>query len=148
LQTKITASTSREMQRVTFVESLYNSLKKQTAKAVDDHQRLIARVNDYLHDGLDDSECVEMLIIDGINREAAEGYLSLAKTGGSDSEEGGLYEYSFQFEDTYGKVWSSHDIGKTVKASSSEEAMTKIEEVLSGNIDLEADKIISVNRML
>ena len=134
------------MQRVTFVESLYNSLKKQTAKAIDDHQKLIAKAKAYLNDGLDESECVEMLIIDGLNREAASGYVNLARTGNSDSEEG-LYEYSFQFEDVYGKVWSSHDIGKTVRASTEDEAILKVEETLSSDTDLEADKIISVNRI-
>ena len=58
-----------------------------------------------------------------------------------------LPQYSFQFEDTNGSIWSSHDIGKIVTASSDEDAWTKAEEILEERQDIEFQRLISVNRI-
>lgn len=137
-------STNRDMQRLTFVESLHNSLKKQAVKAILDQNKFIALASNYVEDGLDDNECVELLMIDGISREAAESYVLMAQS--NKEEMGDLQDYSFQFEDEYGKIWSSYDIGKTVKASDDNDAWIKAEETLDEIED--AQKILSVQRII
>jgi hypothetical protein len=143
--------TTRDIQRTTFIESLYNNLKKQAAKAEVEHEKFRVLVSSYLTDGLEEAECVELLMIDGLSRDTAESYTAMAMSLGtgkeSDDSSEGLYEYSFQFEDVHGIVYSSFDIGKTVKASSNNEAWTKAEDALSIEDTLEFDKILSVNRI-
>lgn len=141
-----TAITSRDIQRLTFVESLQSNLKKQATKAIEDHTKFIVLAGSYLTDGLDESECVELLMIDGLSREAAEGYTSNALNDNEESVED-LPEYSFQFEDVYGKVWSSFDVGRNIKASSEEEAWTRAEEFIFEQDRLEPQKVIAVNRI-
>jgi hypothetical protein len=137
-------STNRDMQRLTFVESLHSSLKKQTVKAILDHNKFISLASNYVEDGLDDNECIELLMIDGITREAAEGYVLMAQS--NKEEVSDSQEYSFQFEDEYGKIWSSYDIGKTINASDDNDAWIKAEEMLNEIED--AQKILSVQRII
>jgi len=111
-----------------------------------EHDKFVIKASSYIDDGLSDSECIEMLIIDGASRESAEGYVNIAKKDTVENDEN-MHEYSFQFEDSYGKVWSSHDIGRTVRAYSDEDAWDKAEEIISDDTDIEADKIIGINRI-
>lgn len=134
-----------DLQRATFVESLYGSLKKQAAKAVEDHDKIVTLASSYLADGLEESECVELLMIDGLHRDSAESYTAMAMANAPDNED--LSEYTFQFEDSSGKLWSSFDIGKTVQASSSEDAWTKTEDMLFSHPDFETERIVTVTRI-
>lgn len=139
-------STSRDVQRATFVESLHASLKKQAAKALEEQKKFIILARSYLDDGLEEKECVELLMIDGLSREASEGYAQMAlNKEASVADE--LVEYSFQFSDVSGTILSSSDIGKTVKASTDDEAWTKAEELLENESDLEIQKLLSVHRI-
>jgi len=142
--------TNRDMQRVTFVESLYNSLKKQTAIAISDHNKFLKIAKSYIDDGLEESECIELLMIDGLSRAAAESYASMVLSE-EQQEVDGLHEYAFQFEDIYGKRWSSFDIAKTVRGASEEDAWEKadllINEERGNERGIEAEKIISINRI-
>jgi len=135
-----------DLQRATFVESLYSSLKKQAAKEIEDHDRLGTLASSYLADGLEESECVELLMIDGLHRDSAESYTALAMSN-APIDDAGLSEYTFQFEDSSGKLWSSFDIGKTVQASSTEDAWTRTEEMLFSHPDFETERIITVTRI-
>jgi len=141
----IRQTTNRDIQRVTFVESLYTSLRKQAAQAMSDYKKFIIVANTYLEDGLEESECIGLLMIDGLAREAAESYVAMAL---SDEEMGddGLDEYSFQVEDSYGKMWSSYDVGKTVRASSDDEAWEKAEELITAESE-SGQRILSVTRI-
>ena len=140
-------ATTRDIQRVTFVESLYNSLKKQAVKAFADHKKYVKLAKSYLDDGLEESESVELLMIDGLNRESAESYVAMAIHGENGSPENSLPEYSFQFEDVFGKVWSSYDIGKTIEATNDKEAWIRSEEFLTNSSDVEFLNLLSVNRI-
>jgi len=143
----IRQATNLDEQRVTFVESLYNSLKQQAAKALVDHHKLVAIASAYLDDGLEESECVELIMLDGISREGAEGYVAMAMNNEEENSNNKLPEYSFQFEDSYGKIWSSYDIDRTVRATSSEEAWEKAETIADASPDLEIQKVIAVTRI-
>ena len=115
--------TNRDFQRLAFVESLHASLNKQASEALENNQRFIALAHSYLGDGLDESECVELLMVDGIERHAAESYVVMAQNQqDNEFQDDGDYEYSFQMEDDYGKVWSSVDISRTIRATSEESA--------------------------
>jgi len=138
------ATTNRDIQRVTFIESLHSNLKKQAKQALQDQKKFIVLAESYLKDGLEDSECIELLMIDGLSREASEGYASMAKTGGIADDIS--YEYSFQFEDEDGKLCSSYDIGKTVLASSDDEAWKKSEDVLNSEYSY-SSKVLSVTKI-
>lgn len=130
-------ATGMDTQREDFINSLYSNLKKKTVKAIQNHENLISLASSYAQDGLVESECIELLMIDGgISREAAEAYINMVKT--SSDENDGLYEYSFQFEDSRGNIISSFDIGKTVKASSDDNAMVRAEEIMQ---EIDADEV-------
>ncbi len=137
-------STTEDIIRLSFVESLYKELRHQTQSAIDDHNKMIVKASIYIEDGLSDSECRELLVIDGLKREAAESYIQLAK---SKIPVTSGHEYSFQFEDVYGKLWSSYDVGRTVYASSDQEAWEKAETVILEDPSIEPDKIVSVDRI-
>ena len=137
--------TNRDIQRATFVESLYSSLKKQTKQALVDQQKFIKVAAAYVTDGLEDNECIELLMIDGLSREAAEGYVNMVKTDSTDVKDTNP-EFSFQFEDEDGSVLSSHDIGKVVQASSDDDAWKKAEESLDASFPYHA-RVISVTRI-
>lgn len=142
----ISQSTNRESQRTTFVENLYSSLRQQAAKALVEQRNFIVIASSYLEDGLEESECVELLMIDGLPREAAEGIVDMA-IDGRDNYSLDLPEYSFQFEDSQGKIWSSYDINKTVTASNDEDAWEQAEIFIDEQSDLEGQKVISVTRV-
>jgi len=137
-------STTRDIQRLTFVDSLHNSLKKQEAsEAIQDHKNIISKASSYIEDGCDGCECVELLMIDGLSRTSASNYTLMAL---NNTEYKQSYpEYSFQFEEN-GTIWSSHDVGIIIKASSDEEAWLKAEASLDRS-DIEAQRILSVNRV-
>ena len=136
--------TSRDIQRVDFVDSLYKSLKTQAKEASVQQHRWIKMAEAYISDGMDEAECVELLMIDGLSRNAAEGFTHMAIDKCEDSD---LHEYIFKFEDTFGKVWSSTDIGKIVRASSDDDAWEKAEEIIfSENMDFEPERVVSVEK--
>jgi len=139
-------STNRDIQRVAFVESLHISLKAQVAKASIENRRFTTIAGAYMADGLEESECIELLMIDGLSREASEGYVSMALNQ-EDFSDTILPEYTFQFEDVYGRVWSSLDIDKKVNASTDNEAWVLAEEIIDGLSHLEPVKVLSINRM-
>ena len=136
--------TNRDIQRVSFVESLHASLQKQSARVLEDHERLTTIARAYVEDGLNESESIELLMIDGLSRESAENYISLASC---EDYSDGEHEYSFQFEDDYDRIWSSYDINKTVRASNESEAMKKAQELSDPDADIFPSKIISIDRI-
>ena len=138
---------TRDIQRTTFVESLYNSLRKQASEALEDQKKFVVLAHSYVSDGLEESECVELLMIDGLSREAAESYTSMVLSEEEAILEDNLPEYTFRFEDAYGRIWSSYDIGKTVKAANDNEAMEKAEALLCSEPDVELTKVVLVNRI-
>lgn len=140
-------STGREVQRTDFVESLYNGLRKKTLTALNNHEKLISMATSFLGDGLEPQECEELLMIDaGISREAAQGYVHLARKDEIDEDAvvEGSHEYSFQFEDENGTILSSYDIGRVIKASSEEDAWEKAEGLLQ---HIEAAELIKVTKI-
>ena len=143
----IKPSTNMDLQRTTFIESLYSSLKKQAAHALVEHDKLRALASSYLADGLEEAECVELLMIEGLERNSAESYTALAMSNTEQDQIEGLSEYTFQFEDSSGKLWSSFDIGKTVKASSSDDAWAKTENMLFSSSGFETERVVSVTRI-
>lgn len=134
--------TSDDMRRLSFVDSLYKELHQQTAQAIADHNRIVAKARNYLDDGVSEPECVELLIIDGVNRDAASAYIMEAQ-----EKQGQESIYSFQFEDTYGRTWSSHDINRTISASNDDEAWSKAESIIFNDSSIEPERIISVDRI-
>lgn len=139
-------STSRDIQRATFVESLHNSLKKQAAHAIVEQRKFIALAKSYVEDGLEEKECIELLMIDGLNREAAEGYILQALSNKTASTDDGEGEYSFKFEADNGNILCSYDIGKTIHASTDEEAWEQAEQIMS-QLDLGASKLLNIQRI-
>jgi len=136
-------STNKDIRQATFIEGLSASLRRAT-KVVTDNQRFVALAKSYKEDGLDEGECIELLMIDGLSREAAESCLVVAENDIEETQNGD--EYSFQFEDAEGRVWSSFDINRTVTASSEEEAFSKAEGSFSEPED-EGIKVLSVSRI-
>lgn len=140
-------ATGRDIQRTTFIDSLHASLRKQAEKAIVDHEKFIKSASAYLSDGLDKSECIELLMIDGCGRDSAEAYVAMAVNNSEKVIEETGDEYNFLFEDIYGKTWSSYDIGKHVKASSEDDAWILAEELLFSNEDYEPNRLLSVSRI-
>ena len=138
-------STSEDIRRLAFVEELYKQLRLHTESAVEEHDQTIVKASGYLEDGVTESECAELLVIDGINRDSAESYVQAAKSNSPESE--GHYEYSFQFEDVYGKVWSSYEINNKIQASTDQEAWEKAESKIFADPSIEPERIVSVDRV-
>jgi hypothetical protein len=127
-------------QKTDFVESLYKQLREQTKNAINEQKHFIESASDYLEDGLSEQECVELLIIDGAKRDEALNYIAMSKNNiGSDET-----EYAFQFEDSFGKTYSSFDMGLQVFASTEQEAWEKAEEEV---FNIDAERVISVTRL-
>ena len=135
-------------QRTLFVDSLYSTLKKEAKKVESEYNKYAETANDYLSSGLSEAESVELLIVDGLDREAALGYVAMANdmgTQSSDNTDGS--EYSFVFEDTFGNIFSSYDIDHTVVASSHTDAWQKAGELIGDDTDFEIKNIISVDKI-
>ena len=138
-------STTNDISKIAFIENLYKEMRKQTQSAIEDRDRFIAKASLYLEDGLSSTECSELLVIEGLERDVAENYVRLAQT---DSPIiAGRHEYSFQFEDVYGKIWSSYDIDRTVHAACDEEAWELAEGQIFNDSSIELDKIVAVDRI-
>lgn len=135
-------TTGRELQRKDFIENLYRSLNKKTKQTLAERDQWIRLASQYIDDGMGMEESVELLMIDGLSRQAATGYVEMVLEESDDSE------YSFQFEDSFGRVVSSSDLGKFIRAASEEEAWTKAEEyIFTEAEDYNPEKIISVNKI-
>jgi len=133
-------------QRTHFVDSLYNHLKKEAEKVRTEYNKYASTARDYLESGLSDSEVAELLVVDGLDRDAASGYIAMAKEMGSSFDDEDK-EYSFVFEDIYGNVFTSHDIDKTVMASSKDEAFRKACSLVGDGNQYEIRSILSVDKI-
>jgi hypothetical protein len=133
-------------QRTLFVDSLYAHLKREAEQVKLEYNKFASTAREYVESGLSESEAVELLIVDGLDRDAALGYIAMAKEmGDSESEED--QEFSFVFEDIYGNVFSSHDINRTITASSNKEAFQKACSLIGDDNDYEIQSILSVERI-
>lgn len=141
---KINSTSNNDKDRLAFVENLYKNLRKETQSAFNFRNKILLRANNYLEDGVTEDECVELLVIDGVERPVAERYVQLAM---SEESMGGQYRYSFQFEDIYGKLWSSYDIEKEICASNDEDAWEKAEETIFSDPSIEPERIVSIDRI-
>jgi len=133
-------------QRTIFVETLYNNLKKEAEKAQKERDKFASIAASYIDSGLSDSECIELLIVDGISREAAKSYVTMVKDN-ANAESEDNHEYTFVFEDSYGNVFSSYDINRVIYASSEQDAWEKAEELTGDDTEFEINSIISVDRV-
>jgi hypothetical protein len=133
-------------QRTLFVDSLYAHLKKEAEKVKIEYNKFASTAREYIESGLSESEAVELLVVDGLDRDAALGYISMAKEMGG-SEDGEDKEFSFVFEDIYGNVFSSHDINRTITASSNKEAFQIACSLIGDDNDYEIQSILSVERV-
>lgn len=137
-------ATARDLQRSDFIDNLYKSLHKKTHEALASRQKWVKMARQYIDDGMEREECIELLQIDGLSKEAAGAYIDMAV----ENIEKDSSEYSFQFEDSFGRVWSSSDIGKFIKAASDEEAWSKSEELIFSEAEeYNPEKLISVNKI-
>jgi len=133
-------------QRTLFVDALYTHLKKEAEKVQDEYNKYASSAREYVTSGLSDSEAIELLIVDGVDREAAQSYITMAKEMGVSTEDEDI-EFSFVFEDVYGNVFTSHDINKTVFASSNSEAFQKACTLIGDDNEYEIQSILSVERV-
>lgn len=133
-------------QRTLFVDSLYTHLKKEAEKVKVEYNKYASSAYDYLDSGLSESEVVELLIVDGLDREAAQGYIAIAKDMSEEEGEEDV-EFSFVFEDVYGNVFTSHDIDKTITASSKEEAFKMACTLIGDDNEYEIQSILSVEKV-
>lgn len=135
-------------QRTLFVDSLYNHLKKETEKIKAEYRKYASSAYNYITSGLSETEAIELLIVDGLNRSAAQGYVSMAQDLGGEDEAGNEEneEFSFVFEDVYGNVFTSHDIERVIVASSHEEAFRKACSLI-GDEQYEIQSILSVDKV-
>ena len=138
-------STSKDINDSAFIENLYKQMKKQTQSAINEHNHMVEMAQMYLDDGVTESECAELLVIDGLSREAAANYVQAAQDNNKSLD--GQYEYSFSFEDVYGKVWSSYDINHYVYASSDEDAWEQAENKIFSDPSIEPERVVSIDKV-
>lgn len=158
-------------QRTYFVNRLYNEMKKQDQKVKGEFEKLASLAKEYIADGLSEKEAIELLVVDGICREAASSYLEMAKdniqdeiskkagsdyynndldeeysSGLMDGEEIGNH-YSFIFQDSYGNTFSSYDIDEVITANSKKEALKIASSFIGDENPYEIEKIISIEKI-
>jgi hypothetical protein len=133
-------------QRTLFVDSLYSHLKKEAKSVKLEYNKFASLANDYVTSGLSESESVELLIVDGLDRDAAISYITMAQDMGVEETEEDA-EFSFVFEDSYGNVFSSYDINKTIFASTKEEAWKKAYSMTGDDSEDEIHNILSINKV-
>jgi len=133
-------------QRTLFVDSLYSHLKKEEERARTEYSKFASSAYNYITSGLSESEAVELLIVDGVDRDAARSYVTMAKDMG-DVNSDGEQEYSFVFEDVYGNTFTSHDIDRTIFASSQSEAFTRACELIGDDNQFAIQSILSVEKI-
>lgn len=143
---KINSTSNNDKNRLAFIENLYKELRLQTKCAMEERNNMVVKAGLYLDDGASEEECAELLIIDGLSRETAESYVCMAQQHLFENAED-QSEYSFQFKDNYGKLWSSYDLNKTIYASSNEEAWLKAEEMIFSDPSIEPERIVSIDRI-
>ena len=141
-----TTITSNEIQRNDFIKNLYEQIKVTTKKEIAEHERFASIANHYMEDGLEPEECVELLIVDGLDRDAAAQYVDMAFDCKEASE--ALDDYTFTFEDSRGRVWSSCDVNIIIKASCEDDAWQQAEDMITSSDNLEIESVISVEKML
>ncbi len=124
-----------------FAQSLYREMRRQAINALGDQKKILSKARSYMDDGLTESECIELLVIDGLSRESADSYVQMINYG---QYECGNDEYIFEFKDYDGNIYSSSDMGKTIFASSDAEAWQIAEGVIETDEELSAEQIISV----
>jgi len=145
-------------QRTFFVNNLYKSLRMEDKKAKCEYEKKASVALDYLNCGLSEEEAVELMIVDGLDRDAAKSYVVMAKDMSGESEcvqkikdqdeEGNLgKEYSFVFKDSYGNTFSSYDIDETITASSKKEAMKIAWSMTGDDNPYEIEEIITVEKI-
>ena len=139
-------ATNRDLQRADFIDSLYKTMRAQTREVVAQRDQFIVLVSSYLEDDLSEEECLELLLLDGLTREAAMGYLDIAKVSTKKAAMQNAEEYSFQFEDPQGRVWNSFDLNLTVLASEGN-AWEKAEEVLSEGYPMRSYRVVSIDKV-
>ena len=120
---------------------------KEAEKVKVEYNQYASTASSYMRSGLSESEAVELLIVDGLDRDAANSYITMAKDIGDvnivNEEE---QEFSFVFEDSYGNVFTSHDIDKTIVASSEPEAFKKACALIGDDNQYEIRSIISIEK--
>lgn len=137
--------TARDLQRNDFIENLYGSLRRQAEDTLEGRDEIRRTASEYVADGLDPAECIELLIIDGVDREAAKCYVEDALSEDTYGEES---DYAFSFEDVGGRIWSSYEVGQVITASSDEEAWQKAEALMDTCHSLEMERVVSVSKIM
>ena len=140
-----TIITSNDLQRNDFITSLHEQMKVATKRDIHNHEAFLVKASQYMNDGLNTDECVELLIMDGLNRETANQYMKYA----SDNQDMNAdeHKYIFAFDDVHGRIWNSHDVNLTIVAGNENDAWAKAEQLINERDDLEIESILSVEKI-
>ena len=120
--------TVRNVQRSIFLHELRNHMdimRSGTRRA-----ELVTSAEEYLREGLSESECKELLVMDGFNGDMVKSCVDdLCKS--SEISEDEEPRWGFELEDSHGNIISNADIGMVITAGNRTEAWEKVEATMS-----------------
>lgn len=137
-------SENLDFKKADFIENFYKILKSKNQSAIKENQKNISLMKKYISYGLEEGECIELFVSNGMNRNIADSYFKLAKEQNFD-EQHNLKKYSFKFETEDQEIFNSFDIKKIIKASSYDEACDLAEKFLENSEDFSNCKLITVS---
>lgn len=126
---------SRGAQSSLFFKELKKHMNVQSACK----EALASTAEAYREDGCLPDEIEELLVLDGFDRDMANGYLHQPQA----SAKGKVW--GFEVEDAYGNVTSHEDLGLEVYASSEPDAYSQTERLLKEiGYDFNFDRVVNV----
>jgi len=135
---------NRQVQSSIFISSLRSSMDKMASSCK--KSEMIKVAHDYISTGMSRKETEELLVLDGFERSMAE---ALMKTANFSEEfhEDTDPRWSFEIEDTHGRIFSSSEFGITIVANSEEEAQEKAEQEIEKYSTLELENIVNLKKV-
>jgi len=139
-------ATSREIQRSIFSDSLFKELEAMERSTESRNTSLGIKAAEYRNEGLDPSDIVDMLILDGFPPALSRQYVETSTAASYIDMQEECPLWDFLYEDASGRIWRGSQLGMTVTGEDREEAIKNAAAlVASGDIQLE--RVIDAERI-
>jgi len=107
---------------------------------------MVKAAHQYISTGMSRKETEELLILDGYEPSMAQNLMKSANFS-EEFHEDTDPRWSFEIEDTHGRIYSSSEFGITIVANSEEEAQEKAEIEIEKYSTIELDSILNLKKV-
>ena len=139
-----TLPSNRQVQSSIFISSLRNSMDKMSTTCK--KNEMVKAAHQYISTGMSRKETEELLILDGYEPSMAQNLMKSANFS-EEFHEDTDPRWSFEIEDTHGRIYSSSEFGITIVANSEEEAQEKAEIEIEKYSTIELDSILNLKKV-